>query len=237
MLVIDLLAFRIVEINQLTGTPVSRFKQEVLFFQFPIDVGSAALCRPYRTHQSDVFIVQLFDVICRIREVERFKIHGRPHGIISPILPVLHNIVNREITLAVVVHHLMQFFKTGIAFLALPESESSFRKHRCFTCQMSVTGNDLVRCLSGYEIIIDGFLVRGLERHVVLFFREQAFGIKIPKQSILIGRKHERNNSNLIGLRQQQFFTSIIHHSVLKLSQSIKRLHGCNLKVLCYTEL
>src|SRR6185437_11091484 len=107
--------------------------------------------RPYRDHQVEILSVQLIN-------------HSLWVGIILvedelslaiPPEPVLHDIVDRDVQLAVLLCYAQDFILRFITVLALPESVSPLAEQRRLTGQLAVTGDNLVELRPVEKVVID----------------------------------------------------------------------------------
>ena len=78
-----------------------------------------------------------------------------PVGVASPILPVLHDGISRNLQFAILIQYASQFIAGLIAFTALPESHRPFREHRSLSGQFSDAGDDsILRTILVHEIVV-----------------------------------------------------------------------------------
>ena len=82
------------------------------------------------------------------------KLHGIPVGVASPILPVLHNAIERHAQFAILVEHVAQFVRTLVAFATLPIAHSPEREHGSLAGQVTKRGNDPVHAAVAVEEIV-----------------------------------------------------------------------------------
>ena len=88
-----------------------------------------------------------------VREAFLLKVMASPL-ILLPVVPVLHNVVNRDMTLPELCQGARQFVGSLVAFTALPEAHHPLRIDGCLACQSAVTTDDLIHVLACNEVII-----------------------------------------------------------------------------------
>ena len=83
------------------------------------------------------------------------KAHGVPVGVAAPVLPVLHNTVERQPSAAELVEHRGQLVARFVAFAALPVAHGPEREHRGAARKLSYSRDDAVlRAVAIEEIIV-----------------------------------------------------------------------------------
>ena len=83
------------------------------------------------------------------------EFHRIPVGVASPILPVLHDGIGRNLQFAILVQHASQFVAGLIAFTALPEAHRPFREHGSLSGKFTDAGNDsILRTILVHEIVV-----------------------------------------------------------------------------------
>ena len=74
------------------------------------------------------------------------ELHRIPVGVASPILPVLHDGISRNLQFAILIQYASQFVAGLIALTALPEAHRPFREHRSLSGQLADAGDDSILC-------------------------------------------------------------------------------------------
>ena len=83
------------------------------------------------------------------------ELHRIPVGVASPILPVLHNGISRNLQFAILVQHARQFIAGLIALAALPEAHRPFREHCSLSGEFTNAGDDsILRTILVHEIVV-----------------------------------------------------------------------------------
>ena len=107
--------------------------------------------RPNGNHHAAIQIMDRVYHCLRIRETFRIELVSTP-VILSPMAPVHHDIIDRNIPLTETLESLDHLGRCLVALTALPVSHSPFRHDRSLSCQCPVSADDLVHILTGYEI-------------------------------------------------------------------------------------
>ena len=74
--------------------------------------------------------------------------------VLRPVVPVLYNIVNRNMTLTELCKVVFYLLRGLITLTALPESQHPLRIEGCLTCQSTVTADNLIEVITCNEVII-----------------------------------------------------------------------------------
>ena len=74
--------------------------------------------------------------------------------VLHPVVPVLHDVVDRNLALAELYECTYDFIRGLIALAALPEAQRPLWIDGCPACQRTVTSNNLIRILARNEIIV-----------------------------------------------------------------------------------
>ena len=83
------------------------------------------------------------------------ELHRIPVGVASPILPVLHDGISRNLQFAILVQHASQFITGLIALTALPEAHRPFREHGSLSGEFTDAGDDsILRTILIHEIVV-----------------------------------------------------------------------------------
>ena len=83
------------------------------------------------------------------------ELHRIPVGVASPILPVLHDGIGRNLQFAILIQYACQFIACLIALATLPEAHRPFREHRSLSGEFSDAGDDSILCtILVHEIVV-----------------------------------------------------------------------------------
>src|SRR5882672_6066845 len=96
------------------------------------------------------------------------ELHCVP-AVLAPVLPVLHQGVDREIAFAELFANAEDFPLSVIPFTALPVTVYPPGKQRSFPRELAVIRNDAVQLRAVKEVVIDGLPNFGAERARVLW--------------------------------------------------------------------
>ena len=131
-----------------------------------------------------ILIVKTVYGLFRMIKMKCIKFQAIPKRTITPIFPILDNIVQRYLTATIFGNNFSQFIKRFISFFRLPISESRFGKHRNFTCQRMIISDNFIHIVTCYKIIINlicHFRPKGSPMLIVL---KKCFRIIVPQYSI-----------------------------------------------------
>ena len=88
-----------------------------------------------------------------IRITRRLKLMTAPL-ILRPVVPVLYDVVNRDMALTELSQVVLNLARGRIALTTLPEAKHPLRIERSLTCQRAIATNHLVEVLSGDEVVV-----------------------------------------------------------------------------------
>ena len=74
--------------------------------------------------------------------------------VLRPVVPVLYDIINRNMTLAELSQCFLYLTRSLVALTTLPEAQHPFRIEGCLTCQCTITRNHLVEVLTGNKVVV-----------------------------------------------------------------------------------
>ena len=160
--------------------PSGEIEKMVSCRHLPIAFGLRTETRPDGYHQVGIMVMDVVDGSLRVLESVAQKLHGIPKIVRTPILPVLHDTVERNALFAVFMHYPGQFGQAFIAFLALPETVCPQREHRHLSRQFAHLADTAVHRLPVHEIIVHAVGHLGTERHAVLVIVEIRGGVIVP---------------------------------------------------------
>ena len=83
------------------------------------------------------------------------KLHRVPMGVVTPVLPVLNQAVERNLQIPVSSHHTHHLVGTGVALLALIESEIPQRWQLAIAGKMAKAALNLMTIGSRQYVIVD----------------------------------------------------------------------------------
>ena len=89
----------------------------------------------------------------RVRIARCLKLMTAPL-ILGPVVPVLHNIVNGDMTLAELSQGTLNLTRGLVALTTLPEAKHPLRIERSLTCQRTIAADYLIEVLTSDEVII-----------------------------------------------------------------------------------
>ena len=147
-----------------------------------------------------ILLMQFFNDLPGMIEVRRMESQTVPMGFISPIFPVLHNVIQRNPPFTILLYNGFQLIERFIAFFRLPETIYPLPEHRHVSRQFPITGNDFVHILAIYKIIVGSIAYLGSKW--VSFFRifKLCWRIIIPQDTISVSRDKERIDNIHISL-------------------------------------
>ena len=124
-----------------------------LLVEFLIVFGGVVELRPYTNHEASVHSVNRVEHSLWVGITACFKVVSTPIGQI-PVVPVLHDIVDRNVATTELCEVILDVLTALIAFAALPEAEHPFRIERCFSCQSAIAADDIIEILTCNEVVI-----------------------------------------------------------------------------------
>ena len=109
--------------------------------------------RPYGDHETTVHLMNVIKHCLGSREARSLELMTTPL-VFWPIVPVLHDIINRNLTVAELLQCSHNLILCLVTLPALPEAEHPFRIDGCLTCQGTIARDDLIEVVSGNEIVV-----------------------------------------------------------------------------------
>ena len=91
--------------------------------------------------------------LLRIRITRGFELMRTPL-ILGPVVPVLHDIVDRDMTLTELREGTLYLLGCLITLATLPEAQHPLGIEGGLTCQRTIAGNHLVEILASDEVIV-----------------------------------------------------------------------------------
>ena len=122
---------------------------------------------PDRNHQVRVLVVNGFDPAAGIGEPRGIKLMRTP-GVLAPVLPVLHDVVEGNGQPAEFVYHVKALLRRLVTLPRLPQAERPFRHQRSLSGQLSVAGNHAIHRRAINKIIIHASADFRPQRRVVI---------------------------------------------------------------------
>ncbi len=132
---------------------------------------------PDRNHDLRMHVVHRLDHAVRIGEVLRVEIVRAP-GILGPVRPIQHDVVQRQLALAVFGHCADQLVLALVTLAALPEAVGPFGQHRRLAGERAVAGNGLIVGIGGDEVVVDHLAGFGPQRQVLRFGCRQRVAVQ-----------------------------------------------------------
>ena len=145
----------IVDIEVLESSPAHGRKQISVLVHLLVNLRRRPQPGPDRNHQVEVLLVQLVDhflgagILCFIED------HPTPVIVIAPVIPVLHDVINRNMALAILPRNAQQFVARGVMLLALPVAVGPLAVHGRLAGELPVSRNFLIDCGAVEKVVID----------------------------------------------------------------------------------
>ena len=124
-----------------------------LAVEFLIVLDCIIELRPYGNHEAAIHRMYAVEHRLWVRITCRLKLMTSPR-IQFPVVPVLNDIVYRNLQVAELLQVLLDVLAALIALTALPETESPLRIERSLAGKRTVARNHLVEVLTGNEVVI-----------------------------------------------------------------------------------
>ena len=125
---------------------------------------------PHGNHEAAVQGVDVVQHLFRVRETGGFK-GVTPPLVVFPVLPVLDNVVHRDMSLAQLLEGFYQVFLRGIPLAALPETQHPLGHHGCLTGELAVVLDYRIIAFSAQEIVVQLGFTLAPEGELVLLHR------------------------------------------------------------------
>jgi hypothetical protein len=110
--------------------------------------------------------------------------HAAPVIVVAPVIPVLHDVIDGNAALAVLLRDAQQFVAGGVVLLALPVAIGPFAVQRRLAGKLPVTRDLLIDGGPVEEVIIDVIGDLGPEGGLAGGVVEDGFGVVIPEDSV-----------------------------------------------------
>ena len=137
-------------VNIIIGT---LYIHPALGIEFLVVIRVAIELRPYRDHEASMHLVNLIKHLLGIGIARSLELVRTPL-ILRPVVPVLHDIVDRNVALAELSQRAFNFIGSLIALAALPEAQHPLGIEAGLSCQRAIAGNHLIEILACNEIIV-----------------------------------------------------------------------------------
>ena len=124
-----------------------------ILVEFLVVVNCIVELRPYGDHETSVHGMHTVEHRLRIGIAAGLEDMTAP-GVEFPVVPVLYDVIHRDMTLAELSQVALDVVRTLIALTALPEAQHPFRIERSLTRQRAITRNHLVEILACDEIVV-----------------------------------------------------------------------------------
>ena len=142
--------------------------------------------------------------------------------IFLPVVPVLHDIINRNLTVAELLQGLLHLSLRLIAFPALPETQHPFRIYRRLTCQGAVARDNIIEVITSNKVVVhvaghlapdaqlSAFLLRARGRHTESAIALSA--IRLPFNAKLRLLSFLQHRTELISVGVPSSTPAFCHH-------------------------
>ena len=142
-----------------------------------------------------------------------------------PPEPVLHDVIDGNVQLAVFPRDPQNFFLRLVAVLALPEAIGPFAEHGRLPGQLAVGGDDLVKIGAVEKVVVDvvghfGTDVQVIRKAVI----EPAARVVVPENAIALARNQQRDRDIGIVLRNVDRLAAIVPDARLVLAEPVEGL-------------
>ena len=231
MLEVDGAAFRAVGVvdARLLRDPVQRLEAQAFEVEFARQCRVVAHRGPNRVHQLDVqLVVQCVGQPHRIGIAMLVPGHAAPGSVgAAPVLPVLHDVVERKLCVTEVAHDFDEPVLRLVAFLAHEQPVGLPREHRRLPGQLAIAGDDAVHIVRGHEVII--YACRsalGPERCALGRVLEDRFRVDVPEDAVTARRDQHGHHRADIGLHQKNLLAAVVHVGIVVLAEPVERLIG-----------
>ena len=150
--------------------------------------------------------------------------HGIPVGVATPVLPVLHDAVEGNLQLAVLVEHGGQLVAGLVALSALPMAHGPEGEHRGLSRQLAYAGDDgVLRAVAVDEVVVDArshLAGEGRGVGVRLALEATLAGI-VPVEAIAARRGEIRDGDVAVVVPQLHVASAPRHGLVAQLAEAV----------------
>ena len=225
---VDVAAFLAVGVvHAALADPVRRVEQEVLRFKLAPHVAVQSDGRPDGDHDLRVEVV--VDGVAhgfRIGVAVRVPGHAGPvAGLVGPVLPVLHDEVERVVVLAERFDNADHFLLRTVAFLAHEEAVRLAREHRGVACEFTILRDDAVEVVAGHEVVIDaGGRALRPDGHAVRIVLENGLRADVPQDAVVVGRGEHVRVGGDVRLDDKDFLAAVVQIGADRLAEAVDRL-------------
>ena len=215
----------VVHAHPAVGGPVLELIKQVGLLQLLVDGRFFPKRRPDRNHEVGIEAVDLLDHHSRLRKGRITEFGGVPVVVVgAPVLPVLHDVVERHAQGAVLFHHAQQLVLAFVPLPALPEPKHPLAKHGRLAGEGAVAGHHAVGIVRVHEIVIDAVADFRRKRRAPRIIAKRGGRVVVP-QNAVAGRRHQKRVGNeLVDLAQLHPVVTPVHHPVLELAQPVEGL-------------
>ena len=189
----NIAGLRIVCIVNLVTGPGPLIEQGSDRVQGMIDSRFRAESGPYREHVMHViFRMQPRYPFSRIGKISRLELKRVPMRLVTPILPVLYDVVERNPPVPILFHYGFQFVERLVSLTGLPETVDPFAEHRHMSSQFTISCHRPGHVTAMNEIVVRRITHLGSKAVHPVRILELGSGIIVPKQSVATGRYQHR---------------------------------------------
>ena len=197
-------------------------EEQSLFIQSSVRFGSRTEWGPYGNHHAGIQSMYFVNHIFGTAESRVLEIHGIPEVVMSPVLPVLNDTIQRNPQLAILFHYSYCFFLTFISFFTLHEAITPQRHHWYITGQCTYFGYNSISRTTIHKVIVYAIADFGTEGGFLFVVGICSTWVVVPKHSVAFGGLEERRNVFHIALNQMFGYVTLHHLPILQLSESVK---------------
>ena len=116
-------------------------------------IGVAIELRPYADHESSMHLVNIVQHLLGIRIARSLKLMASPL-VLGPVVPVLHDIIDRNMALAELSEGALDFILSLIALTTLPEAQHPLGIKRRLTRECTIARDNLIEILTSDEVVV-----------------------------------------------------------------------------------
>ena len=163
------------------------------------------------------------------------KLHGIPHIVAAPILPVLDDTIERDTRFLIGIDHIQQLLRTDVTLAALMETIRPEWQHRHLSRKPAHPADYTVSMTTVDEIVVHQFTYLRLQFQRPTVIVQRCRRIVVPKDAIALDTLEEMGIVLLIRLHHAPVLSALVHLTVLEHPKTIDRFLLIQFETLNHT--
>ncbi len=231
----DVARGRVESVENLVPGPSALVEQRPGLLQLAVNFRPGPETGPDGEHEPDAAaVVQPGDAGGGVGKTQGIPPERIPVRPVAPVLPVLHDDVERNTPLAELLRDAFELVERLVTLARLPEPEDPLGRQRCGPGELAVPPHAIGGAVAADEPIIDGIGDLGDEREPFAAVAELGRRIIVPQDAVTARRNEERIGDLLVGLEQEHRIALMVDAARLVLPQPVERFVGRSAERLLY---